>query len=73
MTTIDAVHIGERLRKQRTRRLMSQTELAKAAGMTRNQIGRIERDEVEPRLSSIRKLAKALQVEPDKLIGEDFE
>ena len=73
MPTMEVMKIGKRLRKQRTRRLMSQAELGEAAGVNRDQISRIERDEVEPRLSTIRKLATALNVEPEKLIGDEDE
>ena len=70
MPTMGAVKIGERLRQLRERKLMTQAELGKAAGVSRDQVSRIERDEVDPRFSTIRKLAKALGVEPEELIAE---
>ncbi len=70
MPTMGAVKIGERLRELRERKLMTQAELGKAAGVSRDQVSRIERDEVDPRFSTIRKLAKALGVEPEELIAE---
>ncbi len=39
-------------------------------GRDRDQVSRIERDEVEPRFSPIRKLVAALKVEPSELIGD---
>ncbi len=71
MPTMGAVKIGENLKRLRERRLLTQAQLGEAAGVNRDQVSRIERDEVEPRFSTIRKLAKALEVDPTKLIGDD--
>jgi transcriptional regulator with XRE-family HTH domain len=65
------VHIGERLRKQRTRRALTQAELAKRAGVTTATVARIERDEIEPRMTTLRKLAQGLEVDPTELVGYD--
>ena len=65
------VHIGERLRKQRTRRALTQAELAKRAGVTTATVARIERDEIEPRMTTLRKLAQGLEVDPTELVGND--
>ena len=65
------VHIGERLRKQRTRRALTQAELAERSGVTTATVARIERDEIEPRMTTLRKLAEALGVEPAELVGND--
>jgi transcriptional regulator with XRE-family HTH domain len=62
--------IGERLRKLRERKLLTQEQLGEAADVSRDQVSRIERNEVDPRFSTIRKLAKALDVEPEELIAE---
>ena len=67
MTTMQPVKIGQRLREIRISKFMTQVELAEAAGIHQDQVGRIERDEVEPRLSTIRKLAAALGVPPSEL------
>ena len=64
------VLIGERLRKARTRRLLTQQELAEKAGVSPSTIVNIERDQAEPHFRTIRKLAKALDVEPTSLLGE---
>ncbi len=68
MPTIGAVKIGKNLRRLRERRLLTQAQLGKAAGVHRDQVSRIERDEVEPRFSTIRKLAEALGVDPAELV-----
>jgi D-alanyl-D-alanine-carboxypeptidase/D-alanyl-D-alanine-endopeptidase len=66
------VKIGKNLRAQRVGKFMSQAELAEASGLSEAHVGRIERDEVEPHLSTIRKLARALRIEPQELAsGEE--
>ena len=64
------VHIGERLKEARTRRLLTQQELAKKAEVSPSTIVNIERDQAEPHFRTIRKLAKALDVDPTSLLGE---
>jgi transcriptional regulator with XRE-family HTH domain len=57
-----------RLKEWRQRRLFTQAELAERVEMTLGTINRIERGVHEPRFSTIRKLAAALDVTPDDLI-----
>ena len=57
-----------RLREWRERRLLTQRELAERVGMSTGQINRIERGIHEPRFSTIRKLAEALEVTTDELV-----
>lgn len=64
------VYIGERLRKARTRKLWTQEELAEQAGVSPSTIVNVERDQAEPHFSTIRKLAKSLDVDPTELLGE---
>lgn len=71
MTTMAVVKIGQSVRAKRSKRFMTQEQLASAAGISPRQLVRIERDEVEPRFSTILKLAEALEVEPSKLVDED--
>jgi transcriptional regulator with XRE-family HTH domain len=63
------VHIGERLRELRTRRYLTQRELAARAGMSPATIAKLETDVAEPRPGTILKLAEALDVHPDELSG----
>jgi transcriptional regulator with XRE-family HTH domain len=70
MPTMGAVKIGDRLKELRERKLLTQAELGAAAGVSRDQVSRIERDEVDPRFSTIRKLARALGVDPSELTGK---
>jgi transcriptional regulator with XRE-family HTH domain len=62
--------IGNNVRAVRRSRFMTQAQLAQEAGIDRDTLGRIERDEVEPRLSTIVKLAGALGVNPRELAPE---
>jgi transcriptional regulator with XRE-family HTH domain len=63
-----AVYIGENLERLRLRAALSQIELAKKAGVAPAAVNRIERNLVEPQMRTVRKLAKALEVEPHMLI-----
>lgn len=56
------------LRQVREKKLLSQGELAKLAGVSRAQINRIEAGSADPRMSTVRKLIAALGVEPSELI-----
>ena len=64
------VKIGDNLKRQRIRRALTQEELAAKAGLTTASVARIERNETEPRMSTLRKLAKALNIDPAELVGD---
>jgi transcriptional regulator with XRE-family HTH domain len=64
------VYIGDRLREVRARRLLTQEELAEKSGVSPSTVANIERDHRAPHFRTIRKLAKALDVDPTELIGE---
>jgi transcriptional regulator with XRE-family HTH domain len=64
------VKIGDNLKRQRIRKALTQEELARHAGLTTASVARIERNETEPRMSTLRKLAKALNIDPAELVGE---
>jgi transcriptional regulator with XRE-family HTH domain len=64
------VKIGDNLKRQRIRKALTQEELARRAGLTTASVARIERNETEPRMSTLRKLAKALEVDPAELVEE---
>jgi transcriptional regulator with XRE-family HTH domain len=66
----NVVYIGDRLKDVRVRRALTQAELAENAGVNVATIARLERNETEPHMSTLRKLAKALDVDPTKLVGE---
>jgi transcriptional regulator with XRE-family HTH domain len=64
------VRIGDNLKRQRIRKALTQEDLAQQAGLTTASVARIERNETEPRMSTLRKLAKALDLDPAELVGE---
>jgi transcriptional regulator with XRE-family HTH domain len=64
----EVLYIGDRLRDLRKRKLLTQEQLAERSGVSVPTIVRIEHNQVEPRGSTIRKLASALGVEPDELV-----
>jgi transcriptional regulator with XRE-family HTH domain len=59
---------GNRLRKLRLQRKLSQEKLAELADLHRNYVGGIERGERNVALVNIVKIARALGVRPAKLI-----
>ncbi len=61
------VYIGDRLRDLRIEQALTQAELAEKAGVTRNTVARLERNENEPYMPTVRKLAAALEVHPRAL------
>ncbi len=62
-----------RLRELRHRRVLTLEELAKKAGVGRNTVWRLEHGLMGAQPRTIRKLAKALDVEPEELVktGDD--
>ena len=67
---IAVVKIGDNLKRRRVRKALTQEELARKARLTTASVARIERNETEPRMSTLRKLAKALDIDPAELVGE---
>ncbi len=63
--------IGTQVKRERERALLTQQELADRAGVGLNTLNRIERDHAEPQFRTIRKLAKALGVDPAALIPKE--
>jgi transcriptional regulator with XRE-family HTH domain len=57
------------LRAARLNRLLTQAELAKRVNMTTASISRIETGTTKARISTVRRLAKALDVDPDELLS----
>jgi transcriptional regulator with XRE-family HTH domain len=55
------------LKDLRERRLITQEELASASGLTVATVSRLERGKAKPTLKTIRRLAKALEVNPQDL------
>jgi HTH-type transcriptional regulator, competence development regulator len=64
------VYVGDKLKEFRTRRLLTQEELAEKAGVSAATVVNVERNNQEPHFRTIRKLARALDVDPTELLGD---
>lgn len=65
---------GKNVREKREGQGMSQEELAEKTGMSRTQIGRIERGNAKnSRADTVKKIANALQVNIEELLCEKDE
>ncbi|WP_322019416.1 helix-turn-helix domain-containing protein [Paraburkholderia tropica] len=64
--------VAENIRAARARRALSQDEMAELAGVHRNYLGSIEREQRNISIESLCKLALALGCEPFELLQTDF-
>jgi transcriptional regulator with XRE-family HTH domain len=62
------VYVGDNLKRLRFLNALTQAELTQKAGLTPAAVARIERNEAEPRMTTLRKLAEALGIEPQELV-----
>lgn len=62
--------LGEHITALRKKNKLSQQELGKMAGTSGDLVGRYERDEVKPSIEVVIKLADALGVSLDFLVGK---
>jgi transcriptional regulator with XRE-family HTH domain len=62
--------VAKNIRRLRVERGLSQEELASLVNINRNYVGMIERQENSPTIAMIERIAKALDVEPTKLLEE---
>jgi len=60
---------GDRLSEIRKKKKISQDDLAKKIGVQAPVIGRYERSEVKPSIEAVVKIAEALNVSLDYLVG----
>jgi len=65
------VKIGNRITELRKKKGWSQTELAKQIKVSREAIGKYERDEAQPSVETAKKVADVLGVSLDYLVDED--
>jgi len=61
--------VARNLRVLRKQKGFTQEELADNAGINRNYVGQIEREEKSPTIDVLEKISAALQVPPEKLIA----
>ncbi len=63
--------MARRLRRFRHQSGLTQEELAARAGLNRNYIGMIEREENSPTVDTLEKLAAVLKIEPQLFFVDD--
>ena len=64
--------LGEEMKRLRNERFLSQRDLARKAGVSPTTIMHLETGEsVDPRLSTVRKVAEALEIDPNSLVDRD--
>jgi transcriptional regulator with XRE-family HTH domain len=68
---IDQFSLQERISYMRERRNLTQGELAKAAGVSQSTIAHIENGKKDPSLSTLKKIAEALDVHIAVLFSSD--
>lgn len=62
------VNLGIHVRQIREKKGLSQQDLADDCGITQNQVGRIERAEINTTVKTLVRIANALDVEPKELL-----
>jgi transcriptional regulator with XRE-family HTH domain len=62
---------GGHLKTLRKHKKLTQSELAELSGLKLNHISKLERNEVEPKLSTLIKLKKALKISSNRLMNEE--
>ena len=60
--------VAQNLRRLRQDRGLTQEELAGQAGLNRNYVGMVEREENSPTVDTLEDLAKVLKIEPDEFL-----
>jgi transcriptional regulator with XRE-family HTH domain len=63
------IRFGKRIREERTKRDLSQEQLAELANVHRTYIGMIERGEKNITLTNIERIAKALKIPVSELLS----
>lgn len=61
-------NLGKNLRAARTRLGLTQEEVAERSGVQAGEVSRIERGKRDPQVSTLEKLAEALEVPPGQLL-----
>jgi transcriptional regulator with XRE-family HTH domain len=61
-------HFGIRLREARERLGLTQEEVAQRSGVHATEISRMEAGKRDPKISTLRRLAKAVEVKPGQLL-----
>lgn len=64
------MNFGEKMTLIRKQKKLSQAELGKLSGINGDIVGKYERNEMKPSIETAKKLANALEVSLDYLVGE---
>jgi transcriptional regulator with XRE-family HTH domain len=64
----DLLALGAAIRQLRAMKDISQEQLSLEAGLHRNYVGRVERQELSPTFEPLVGIARALQITPDELM-----
>lgn len=68
--TVEAEDLGTRLRRLRVSAGLTQEQLAREAGITTGNVAQLEQGKIrDPRLATIRAIARVLKVSWDTLVG----
>ena len=63
--------LGERIKELREKRKLSQEDLAKVTGLSQSTISQVEREEKDPSLSTLQKIAQGLNIHIAVLFASD--
>ncbi len=63
---------GERLRQLRRQKFLERKELAELAGISYSTLSLMETENYLPKVSTIRKVARVLEVPPDSFLSRDW-
>jgi transcriptional regulator with XRE-family HTH domain len=61
-------NLGKNLRTARKKLKLSQAEVSARSGVEQGEVSRIERGQRDPQVSTLEKLAKAVEVAPGRLL-----
>ena len=70
-TGLDGIGMAERVRYLRTRRQLSQEQLAKSSGVSQSTVAQIESGRKDPSMTTLKKICKILDVELAVLFAGD--
>jgi transcriptional regulator with XRE-family HTH domain len=68
MTTADVAIFARNVATTRANRGLSQTQVSKRSGVHATEVSRIERGLRDPKVSTIIRLARAMEIEPARLL-----
>lgn len=63
--------LGKNLRAARKRLELTQEEVARRSGLEPGEVSRIENGKRDPRVSTVEKLAKAVEMKPGQLLDKE--